>query len=122
MRSYRLVVIRGDGIGPELADAALDVPSAAQACVGDFKTRLQFVQGGAVCYQATGTNLSTEALDACHHADTVLKAPVGLPGVRLPDGTEAGLPEGAMRTGLDLYTNVRPIKLWPGLRSPLNLG
>ena len=40
-----------------------------------------------------------------------LKGPVGLPDVRTPDGVEAGLLGGILRNGLDLYANVRPIRL-----------
>jgi 3-isopropylmalate dehydrogenase len=39
--------------------------------------------------------------------------------VRYPDGTEAGLLGGVLRNGLDLYANVRPIRLWPGVDAPL---
>ena len=47
--------------------------------------------------------------------------PAGLPEVRNPDGTEAGLLGGVLRNGLDAYANVRPIKLWPSVEAPIKL-
>ncbi|MBI4247815.1 MAG: isocitrate/isopropylmalate dehydrogenase family protein [Candidatus Rokubacteria bacterium] len=49
----------------------------------------------------------------------MLKGPAGLPGVRTPDGREAGLLGGHFRMALDLYANVRPVRLWPGVVSAL---
>ncbi|MBI4318432.1 MAG: isocitrate/isopropylmalate dehydrogenase family protein, partial [Chloroflexi bacterium] len=63
--------------------------------------------------------MDPETLQACRDANAVLKAPVGLYEVRFPDGTEAGLLGGVLRNGLDLYANVRPIKLWPGVDGQL---
>ena len=48
-----------------------------------------------------------------------MKGPVGLPDVRLPDGTEAGLLGGVLRIGLDAYANLRPVRLLPGVEAPL---
>jgi 3-isopropylmalate dehydrogenase len=46
--------------------------------------------------------------------DAVMKGPVGLPGVRNPDGTEAGVVSGILRAGLDVYANVRPVSTMVG--------
>jgi isocitrate/isopropylmalate dehydrogenase len=119
MQTYRVVVIPGDGIGPELLDAALAVLDAVATRQGDFRLDVRRIEAGAGYYRATGRNIAGEALDACRQADGVLKAPVGLPDVRGPDGTEAGLLGGVLRAGLDAYANVRPIKLWPGVRAPV---
>jgi 3-isopropylmalate dehydrogenase len=53
-------------------------------------------------------------------ADATLKGPVGLPEVRKPDGTEAGLLGGILRVGFDLYANMRPIRLYPNAATPLS--
>ncbi len=119
MKTYNIVVLKGDGIGPEIIDAALRVLDSVEKKFGRFHLNLQFYPAGAECYRRTGTNLSPEAFAACKAADAVLKGPMGLPDVRKPDGTEAGILGGVLRTGLDLYANVRPIRLFPEVATAL---
>ncbi|QPP07496.1 isocitrate/isopropylmalate dehydrogenase family protein [Streptomyces bathyalis] len=109
-----LVVIPGDGIGPELVDSALRVLGRV-AAVDGFEYRVTTVEAGAGAYRSTGRALPENALDRLRAADGVLKGPVGLPGVRHPDGTEAGLLGGLLRIGLDTFANVRPMRLLPGV-------
>lgn len=119
MQTYQIVIIPGDGIGPEIVQSAMAVLAAAQQLAGGFQLALDVHQAGAGEYRATGRNISDETLAACRAAHAVLKGPVGLPEVRLPDGTEAGLLGGVLRTGLDTYANVRPIRLLPGISAPI---
>jgi 3-isopropylmalate dehydrogenase len=119
MKSYRIVVIPGDGIGPEIVDAALAVLDKIQELAEDFLLSYDFRQAGAGYYREHGENISAETLDAIRRSDATMKGPVGLPGVRQPDGTEAGLLGGTLRMGFDLYANVRPIKLFPKAATPL---
>ena len=116
--SYRIVVLPGDGIGPEVIGATLPVLRAAAARAG-IELAFEEHDAGAGCYQRIGTPLSEATFAACAEADAVLKGPVGLPEARLPDGTEAGLLGGVLRRGLDLYANVRPVRLYPGVASAL---
>lgn len=117
--ALRLAVIRGDGIGPELVDSALRVLSAATARTGDDLAVTE-EPGGAEVYRATGAALDPGTLERLRtDYDAILKGPVGLPEVRKPDGTEAGLLGGILRTGLDTYANVRPIRLLPGVQAPV---
>ena len=118
-RQHRVVVIPGDGIGPEIVESALHVLSALEKYRGDFHLELEHHAGGAACYQKTGHALTPESVEACRHADGILKGPVGYPRVRRADGTEAGLLGGVLRNGLDLYANVRPIRLLPGVQVPI---
>ncbi|MEX2430391.1 MAG: isocitrate/isopropylmalate family dehydrogenase [Dehalococcoidia bacterium] len=118
-RTYRTVIIKGDGIGPELTDASLVVLDAVTKRRGDFKLDIAFHDGGAELYRRTGTNLSQESLEAIKQADAAMKGPVGLPDVRFPDGTEAGVLGGVLRIGLDTFANVRPIRLLPGVQVPI---
>ncbi len=118
-RTYRIVVIRGDGIGPELVDAALRVLATLEGTHGEFRLEFDHREGGADLYRRTGANLAPGTLEAIKRADAALKGPVGLPEVRLPDGTEAGLLGGLLRIGLDAYANVRPVRLLPGVAAPL---
>ncbi|MEE9240848.1 MAG: isocitrate/isopropylmalate dehydrogenase family protein [bacterium] len=119
MRNHRVVVIPGDGIGPEIAEATLAVLEAIQKAGGGFALQLEEHHAGATYYVKHGKRISEETMEACRSADAVLKAPVGNPAIRTPEGTEAGLLGGVLRTGLDLFAGVRPIKLYPGIRSPL---
>lgn len=118
-RTHRIVVIRGDGIGPEIMDAALEVIEAAQHRLEDFCLELDFHDAGAGLYQREGVNLLPDSLSAIKAADATFKAPVGLPDVRNADGTEAGLLGGVLRIGLDAYANVRPVRLLPGVDAPI---
>lgn len=118
-RSYRIVVIRGDGIGPEIVDASLEVLSALQERLEYLNLQYEYVEGGAELWKREGVNLHPESLQTIRDADACFKGPVGLPTVRLPDGTEPGLLGGVLRIQLDTYANVRPVKLLPGIDAPL---
>ncbi|HVB06773.1 MAG TPA: isocitrate/isopropylmalate family dehydrogenase [Acidimicrobiales bacterium] len=120
-RRYEVAVIEGDGIGPELVTATLEVLDAL-AADEDFTLSYRHLPGGAAEYLRNGSPLSEESMAAVRAADAVLKGPVGLPEVRFPDGTEAGLLGGVLRGGLDTYANVRPVLLLPGVESPLKVG
>ncbi|MFC4562986.1 isocitrate/isopropylmalate dehydrogenase family protein [Nocardiopsis mangrovi] len=113
-----IAVIPGDGIGPELVDSALQVLDAAAG--QDLALHVTTEDAGADTYRRTGTALSADTLERVKtRYDGVLKGPVGLPEVRRPDGTEAGLLGGILRGTLDTYANVRPILLLPGVQGPL---
>ena len=115
MGAHRIALIRGDGIGPELIDAALTVLAAVTG-------ELEYVEvdAGADTYRRTGVACAPEDVELMRSGvDATLKGPVGLPDVRFPDGTEAGVLGGVLRTGLDLYANVRPVLLLPGVSSAL---
>lgn len=118
MRTYKIVVIKGDGIGPELVDATMQVLDAVQSALGTFRLGIEYRDGGAELYRRSGENLSAETLQAIRQADATMKGPVGLPDVRLKDGTEAGTLGGVLRTGLDTYANLRPVRLLPGVDAP----
>lgn len=119
MKTYNIVVLKGDGIGPEIIDATLQVLAAVERSVGDFHLDFRFHPAGAEHYRQTGANMSPETFAACQTADAILKGPMGLPEVRNPDGTEAGLLGGVLRGKLDLYANVRPVRLFPAVSSAL---
>jgi 3-isopropylmalate dehydrogenase len=118
MKSFNVVVLPGDGIGPELTDVTVAVLQAAQK-TGDFALTLDQRRAGAAEYRDTGRAMSDDTLAACRAAHATLKGPVGHPDVRAADGTEAGVLGGILRPGLDAYANVRPIRLYPGVTSAL---
>lgn len=118
MKSLRLAVIPGDGIGPELIASALAVLDRVCALDGIELTSFE-EPAGAGYYRLHGRPIAPGALERLREADGVLKGPVGLPDVRQPDGTEGGLLGGVLRTGLDTFANVRPVRLVPGVDSAL---
>jgi len=119
MKTYQIVVLSGDGIGPEIVDGTLQVLETLQNQVGRFRLEYKFCEAGAACYQHTGENISAQTLEAIEKADATFKGATGLPDVRRPDGTEAGMLGGVLRNGFDLYANLRPIRLFPNTATPL---
>ena len=116
MGRYRIAVLPGDGIGPEVTDVALRVLRAAGGPQLDF-TEHAF---GAARYRETGEALPARVLDDCLKADAVFLAAIGLPDVRLPDNTEIQpVMMVGLRRALGLYAAVRPIKLYPGAPTAL---
>jgi 3-isopropylmalate dehydrogenase len=121
MSRYRIVTLPGDGIGPECLDATMQVLDAVQECFEDIKLEIVRHEAGAEHYRAHGVAIPDHVLKDCLQADAVLLAAIGLPDVRKPDGTEVqpDMMMGLRRT-LGLYAAVRPVKLYPGVHSPLN--
>src|SRR6201991_1401378 len=119
MPRHEIAVIRGDGIGPELVEAALTVLTGVADRAG-LEFALTEVDAGADAYRRTGVACSPQDLELMRTGvEATLKGPVGLPDVRLPDGTEAGLLGGILRGGLDADANVRPVLALPGIEPVL---
>ena len=116
---FRIATLPGDGIGVEVMDACLEVLGAVERKVGGFRLIHEPHAAGAVCYQETGTDLPDSTYRAAEEADAVLLGAMGLPDVRKADGTEIN-PQLDLRTGLELYAGVRPIKSMPGVPSALS--
>lgn len=111
-KEYAIAVVPGDGIGPEVSDAAVKVLTRA---MHDVAVTFTDYPAGADCYARTGIAFPEETLNACLDAHAVLHGAAGLPGVLYPDGTEAGQDFSMkIRAALDLYANIRPIKLMNG--------
>lgn len=120
MASFRITALPGDGIGPEVMEATLSVVERVASVVPSLKLEITSYEAGATLYRQQGVVLPDEVLQACLDADAVLLAAIGLPDVRKSDGTEVQ-PEMMMglRRELNLYAAVRPVKLYPGVTSPL---
>jgi 3-isopropylmalate dehydrogenase len=116
--AFRIAVLPGDGIGPEVMNAALLVLEAATAPADGIGLRFEIHPAGAVCYQETGNDLPATTLQACREADAVLLGAMGLPDVRKDDGTEIN-PQLDLRFELDLYAGVRPVRLLSGVPGAL---
>ena len=118
--SKRIVTLPGDGIGPEILAAAIQLLDR----LGDFEYDEQLIGGAAI--DAHGTALADEALEACRNADAVLLAAVGGPkwdAAVAADPTAPRPEQGllGLRKGLGLFANLRPVRPSPALldASPL---
>src|ERR1700745_1298136 len=113
----RIVTLPGDGIGPEIMSAALQVLLA----VGEFEFDERAFGGASI--DAHGTALTDEVLAACRGADAVLLAAVGGPKWDTTDPNQPRPEQGllGLRKGLGLFANLRPVKPLPALydASPL---
>jgi 3-isopropylmalate dehydrogenase len=118
MPHYRIAQIGGDGIWPEVLAEAVRVLEAAQR--DGLRFSFEEAEVGADLYRRTGEDLPRETVDLCRAVDAILFGAAGLPDVRHADGTEL-TPQITLRMGLDLYAGMRPVKLYPGVPSPLRL-
>jgi 3-isopropylmalate dehydrogenase len=115
--SPRIVLLPGDGIGPEIVAAARKLLEA----LGEFEFEERLMGGCSI--DAHGVALTDEVLDACRQADAVLLGAVGGPKWDTTD-PEAPRPEQGLlglRKGMGLYANLRPVRPSPALAgaSPL---
>ena len=117
-----IVLLLGDGIGPEIVKVAVSV---LKACATEFGHHFEFAEFpfGGSAIDAAGMPLPAETLAACKSADAILLGAVGGPkwdAQPIGKRPESGLL--ALRQELGLFINLRPIDLRPSLRalSPLN--
>jgi 3-isopropylmalate dehydrogenase len=114
--TYRLAVVAGDGIGPEVVAEGLKCLDAATEGTDLAFDRTPF-ELGAKRWHATGETLTEEDLAAIRGHDVILLGAIGDPTV--PSGVlERGLLL-KLRFELDQYVNLRPSRLYPGETSPL---
>lgn len=116
--NFSVVLLPGDGIGPEVTDAAVRVLEATSGKLGGFGFEFNEQSVGAGEYLRNGDPLPDSALAACACADGVLLGAMGLPSVRWPDGREL-TPQIDLREKLDLYGGLRPVYLYHEQDSPL---
>ena len=113
---YNIALLKGDGIGPEIVDSATEVLSAVGAKFGHEFVFTPYLIGGAAL-DACGEPLPRETVQGCLAADSVLLGAVGgpkwdtLPGHMRPEKALLGI-----RAAMELFTNLRPAKLYPALK------
>lgn len=116
MANYTIAVVAGDGIGPEVVREGLKVLRAASEVYG-FGTELIEYPFGAEHFLATKEEFPASALDEMRQMNAILLGAIGDPRIevgRLERAIIAG-----MRWGLDLYVNLRPVKLYDARFCPL---
>lgn len=108
----KIALIRGDGIGIDVADATIEV--VTQACALSGATDLQYdeIRAGAGYYAETGHDIELDGEDRAGAADAIFLGAIGLPSIRYEDGTEIS-PHLRLRDRFGLYAGIRPIKAYP---------
>jgi 3-isopropylmalate dehydrogenase len=107
MTEYKIALIPGDGIGPELTEATLKILDAVQEKF-DLNFNITHVEAGDRCLDKRGVALPEDTVEAIRNSHACLKGPVG--------ETAADVVV-KLRIMFDLYANVRPIKAYPSIPS-----
>jgi 3-isopropylmalate dehydrogenase len=118
VKTFRIALLPGDGVGPDVVAAAVRVLDAVLG--DDARCRLAYEElpVGAGEYLRSGDPLPAATFDRLREFDAILLGAMGLPGVRWPSGIEM-TPQIDLRERLDLYCGLRPIYLFHALDSPL---
>jgi 3-isopropylmalate dehydrogenase len=118
---FNIAYIPGDGIGPEVASEAAKVLQTVCEKFG-HKAIMEYGDVGGISIDRHGTALTPETLKMCRKSDAVLLGAVGGPKWDIPNSDvrpEDGLL--ALRKGLKLFANLRPVKVFPMLVNSTNL-
>ena len=113
---YKIAVIPGDGTGAEVVAEALKVLNAVSKRF-NFKVETHNFDFGGERYLRTGEVLPDSAVDELRKFDAILLGAIGHPDVK-PGVLEKGILL-RLRFELDQYVNLRPVKLYPGVNTPL---
>lgn len=115
-KTYKIAVIPGDGTGPEVVAEGLKVLNAAAQKYG-FKLDLTHYDFGGERYKRTGETLPDSAIEELKGFQAIFLGAIGHPDVK-PGILEKGILLN-LRFALDQYINLRPVKLYPGVETPL---
>lgn len=115
-KTYQIALIGGDGTGPEVAREGVKVAQAAAAKFG-FQLVFTPYDFGAARYLRTGETLPDSAVQEMRKHHAIFLGAIGHPDVK-PGVLELGILL-KMRFALDQYINLRPVRLFPGVETPL---
>jgi tartrate dehydrogenase/decarboxylase/D-malate dehydrogenase len=116
MRAYKIAVVPGDGIGPEVIGAGCEILDAI-AAASNFRFEFEHFDWGSDYYRRTGVMMPADGVDRLRDFDAIYFGAVGDPDI--PDAVTLWGLRLAICQGLDQYANVRPTRLLPGLAGPL---
>lgn len=116
--ALHIAVMPGDGIGPEVTRPTVEILEKVANSTPGLGLRFTHAEAGAGTYRETGTALPGETVRLAEAADAVLLAAMGDPSVRYPDGTEI-VPQIELRQIFGLFAGIRPVRLLPGVPSPI---
>lgn len=117
MNVYKIAVIPGDGIGPEVINESLKVLNKISALDGSFKFEFTHFPWGCKYYLETSEMMPANGIDILSSYDAILLGAVGYPGV--PDHISLRDLLLKIRRNFDEYINLRPVKLLKGAQCPL---
>ncbi len=112
MASMKIALIKGDGIGIDVAEAAVMVLEAALERTGQPLPVYDEIQAGAGYFSETGRDIETDGEERAGKADAIFLGAIGLPSIRHADGTEIS-PHLRLRDRFGLYAGMRPVKAYP---------
>ena len=115
-KSYKIAVVAGDGTGPEVTAEAVKVLNTAAEKFG-FKLDMTNFDFGGERYKRTGETLPDSAIAELRKFDSILLGAIGHPDVK-PGILEKGILL-KLRFELDQYINLRPVRLYPGVETPI---
>ena len=107
----KIAVIKGDGIGVDVTEAALALLAQALRLCDARPMVFDHIEAGAGYYQKTGMDIEPDGEDRAGKADAIFLGAIGLPSIRYDDGTEIS-PHLRLRDKFGLYAGVRPIKAY----------
>jgi 3-isopropylmalate dehydrogenase len=116
MKSYNIALMPGDGTGPEVLREGVKVLDAVSSVYG-FKLNYENYDFGGERYMRTGECLPDSAIGELKKHDTIYLGAIGHPDVK-PGILELGILL-KLRFALDQYINLRPVKLYPNVETPL---
>jgi tartrate dehydrogenase/decarboxylase/D-malate dehydrogenase len=114
---FKIAVIAGDGIGPEVLAEGVKVLKAVAALDGTFEFDFTYFPWGCEYYLKTGKMLPDDGIETLSHFDAIYLGAVGYPGV--PDHISLRGLLLRIRHDFDEYVNLRPVKLLKGAPCPL---
>ncbi|HMA13821.1 MAG TPA: tartrate dehydrogenase [Kiloniellaceae bacterium] len=117
MRKHRIAALPGDGIGPEVIAAGLEVLEAVAKADGGFALESEHFDWGSDRYRKTGRMMPEDGVETLRGFDAIYFGAVGDP--KIPDHITLWELRLAICQGLDQYANVRPTRLLPGMTGPL---
>ena len=117
MKTHKIAVIGGDGIGPEVIAEGVKVLEAVAALDGGFAFEFTQYPWGCEYYRETGRMMAENGMEELAKQDAIFLGAVGAPGV--PDHISLWDLLLTIRKGFDQYVNLRPVKLLKGAPCPL---
>src|SRR5271167_1986508 len=117
MRTHKIAALGGDGIGPEVVEAGLEVLAVCAERDGGFALNVERFDWGSDYYRQHGVMMPADGADKLRGFDAILFGAVGAPGI--PDHITLWGLRLAICQPLDQYANVRPTRILPGITSPL---
>ena len=114
---YKIAVIPGDGIGTEVIDSGVEVLQALSKIVPNLPIEFNHFDWGAGYYKEHGIMMPDEGVDELKDFNAIYFGSAGVPDI--PDHITLWGLRLKICQGLDQYANLRPVKLLPGISSPL---